>query len=232
MHQIIEIAGYNQLRLDRSLFCLGIPLYVRETLRFIAKKDIPVEDLELLCIELQPSNSKPFLVVAWYRPLMLQFAPFANVRVLLYLDKECKEILLMGDINCDLSQELVRLPSDSNSRNILNLYQLFCLKQLINEPTRVTLTTSTFIDHIATTCTDNILDSGVHKVSLSDDYKVFYKRKLKAVVDVGHKLIITRNMKKFNHEAFLADASCICLETIVNKSNDIKTKIGHPCFLL
>ena len=47
----------------------------------------------------------------------------------------------MGDINCNLSQECGRSPPDSNARHLLNLYQLFSLKQIIKEPTRVTLTT-------------------------------------------------------------------------------------------
>ena len=61
----------------------------------------------------------------------------------------------MGDINWGLSQEVVRLSSDGNSRHRLNLYQLFSLKHLIKEPTRVTITASTLIDHIAMTCTDS-----------------------------------------------------------------------------
>ena len=69
----------------------------------------------------------------------------------------------MGDINCDLSQECGRLSSDSNANHLLNLYQLFNLKQMIKEPTRVKLATSTLIDHIATTCTDKILDSACTK---------------------------------------------------------------------
>ena len=131
----------------------------------------------------------------------------------------------MGDINCDLSQECGRISSDSNAKHLINLYQLFSLKQIIKEPTRVTLTTSTLIDHIATTCTDNILDSGVHKVALSDHYMVFCKRKLNGAVGGGHRMIITRNMKNFNQEAFLADVACICRETVVNNFGDTNDMI-------
>ena len=149
------------MRLDRSRSGGGISLYVRETLKFLIRNDIPGEGIELLCIEIQPLKCKPFLFLAWYRPPNDPVCTFHKFeRVLSYLDKENKEIILMGDINCDLSQECGRSPSDSNSRHLLNLYQLFSLKQIIKEPTRVTLTTLTVIDHIATTCTDNILDSG------------------------------------------------------------------------
>ena len=30
--------------------------------------DVPSEGLELLCVEISPTKSKPLLVVAWYRP--------------------------------------------------------------------------------------------------------------------------------------------------------------------
>ena len=57
------------------------------------------------------------------------------------------------------------------------VYDLFSFKQLIQEPTRVSLTTSTLIDHIATTSPDNIVDSGVLQVSMSD-HLVYCLRKL------------------------------------------------------
>ena len=81
----------------------------------------------------------------------------------------------------------------------------------------MTLITSTLIDHIATTCTDNILDSDVHKVALSDHYMVFCNRTLDSAVSGSHKMIVARNMKNFNQEAFLADFACFCWETVVNK---------------
>ena len=39
------------------------------------------------------------------------------------------------------------------------VYDLFSFKQLIQEPTRVSLATSSFINHIATMCTKNIVDA-------------------------------------------------------------------------
>ena len=41
------------------------------------------------------------------------------------------------------------------------------MKQIINEPTRVTLDSSTLIEHIATTNCKNITESGVLKVPLN-----------------------------------------------------------------
>ena len=65
-------------------------------------------------------------------------------------------------------------PADNNAIHISSLYELFSLKQLIEEPTRVTLTTSSMIDHVATTSARNIIEAGVHKVSMSDHYMIFH----------------------------------------------------------
>ena len=223
--QITHISGYSQQRLDRSRFGGGISIYVRNTITFIHRKDVPLEDLELLCIEVQPPKCRPFLVLTWYRPPNSPVAIFSKAeKVLSYLDKEGKEMILMGDTNCDLSQEIACLSLSENSRHISNLYDLFSLKQIINEPTRVTLTTSTLIDHISTSCIDNILESGVHKVSMSDHYMVFCKRKINAGLG-GHKMVVTRNMKLFNESAFLADISSIDWELVVNKTDDVNVMV-------
>ena len=86
------------------------------------------------------------------------------------MDKEGKEIILLGDTNCDLTPKQAEQPIDNDSKHMLDLYELFSFKQLIGGPTRVTLTTSSTIDHIATTCARNIVKSGVHEISLSDHY--------------------------------------------------------------
>ena len=54
-------------------------------------------------------------------------------------------------------------PIENHARPMSAMYDLFSFKQLIQEPTRVSLTTSSLIDHIATTCPNNIVDSGVRR---------------------------------------------------------------------
>ena len=91
----------------------------------------------------------------------------------------------------------------------------------VEEPTRVTLTTSSIIDHIATTCARNIVKSGVHEVSMSDHYMVYCIRKFNGAVDKDHKVIKTRKMKNFNEAAFLADVSGICWEQMLSETDQL-----------
>ena len=119
-------------------------------------------------------------------------------KVISYLDKEGKEIIFLGDTNCDLAKRAPDQPAENNSKHICSLYELFSLKQLIEEPTRATLTTSSIIDPIATISSRNIIESGVHKVSTSDHYMVFCVRRFKGALKKDHKVVTTRSMKIFD----------------------------------
>ena len=74
-------------------------------------------------------------------------------------------------------------------------------------PTRASVTNSSIIDHIVTTCARNISNCGVHRVSISDHYMVFCVRKFEGASQKDRKIITTRAMKHFDESAFLADVS-------------------------
>jgi hypothetical protein len=67
---------------------------------------------------------------------------------------------ILGDLNCDM----LKTDEDSSvpTKKIKTLYELYQLSQLIDEATRVTITTSSLIDHIiVTNKPEKISDSGV-----------------------------------------------------------------------
>ena len=216
------MAGYHQVRLDRTCNGGGVSVYIKDSVTYKCRSDVPTDDLELICIEIEPPKSKSSLVLVWYRPPNSPVGSFIKLeKVLSFLDKEDKELILLGDTNCDLIPKCVEQPIDNETKHLLSLYELFNFEQLINEPTRVTLNTSTIIDHIATTCARNILKSGVHEISLSDHFLVYCIRKFNGAVNKGHKMIKTRKMKNFNEEAFLADVSGISWEQMLTATDDI-----------
>ena len=190
--ELTAVAGYQQKRLDRTCNGGGISLYVRDSVKFKPRDDVPADNLELICVEIQPPKNKSYLIVSWYRPPSDPVGSFSKLeKVLSYLDEEGKEIILLGDTNCDLAITAPDFPPGNNYKHIGSLYELFSLKQLIEEPTRVTLTSSSIKDHIATTSARNIVESGVHKVSMSDHYMVFCVLKLEGAVKKDHKVITT-----------------------------------------
>ena len=139
--------------------------------------------------------------------------------MLLFLEHEGKEVILLGDTNCDLS--------DANSpchvKYIKDIYATYGLKQLIKEPTRVTVQLSTLIDHIAVSITDNIVESGVLKITLiSDHYLVYAVRKFQGGIKCQHKFIRTRQMKNFSEEAFLSELRSIGGQFLLRSSSDVR----------
>ena len=74
----------------------------------------------------------------------------------------------------------------------------------MRESTRVTINSSSIIDHIATSCASNIMKSGVHKISSSDHFIVYCICKQNGVIEKGRKMIKTHKMKRFSDLAFLS----------------------------
>ena len=112
-------------------------------------------------------------------------------------------------MNCDI----LKIDGNENIqiKKIKTLYELYQLKQLIQEAIRVTMTTSTLIDHIMTNTPENVCDSGVIRTGISDHSLVFAIKKISAAKKVENTVEI-RNMKKFNCYGAL-----LCVEYFFNQ---------------
>ena len=89
---------------------------------------------------------------------------------------------------------------------LLNITDIYGLKQLVNEPTRITLTyTSTLIDLIFTNRPENVYCSEVSHVALSDHSLVYVYRKISIpTFSKGVNLITYGQFKHFNSAIFYA----------------------------
>ena len=206
--QLIAIDDYSLKRCDRNRNGGGVALYVKNTVNFKPREDFPNKSLELICIEVEPKSSLPFIILRWYRP---PSSPGSCVECLeenlRYFDGENKEMILLGDTNCDFSDLFTTDANLSRISHLHELYDLFGMSQVIKEHSRVTIETSTLIDHIATTNQTNIADSGVYKTCLSDHYLVYCVRKLHGGMKREHKYITSRQLKNFDKAAVLSDLS-------------------------
>ena len=154
----ISIPGYNVIRRDRNRYGGGVVVYIREVYSFKERSDLNSDDLEMICIEISKPRSKPFLISAWYRPPNSEMKLFDSFEIFLSkCDAESKDLLVIGDINCDM----LKSPKDSSTNRLLFLCTLYNLEQMIKEPTRVTTTSSTVIDLIFNNKPNNISNSGV-----------------------------------------------------------------------
>ena len=120
-------------------------MYVRNSSKRNRRTDIPDKSLELVCIEIETIRARAFLIFAWYRPPSALIESFKKLEGNLeFVDRENKEMIIMGDTNCDFSSKVADEFSSSlnNTAHLAEIYDLFGLTQMIGEPTRVTLTSS------------------------------------------------------------------------------------------
>ena len=65
------------------------------------------------------------LVLAWYRPPSDTSETFDKMKkVLSYLDTERKELILLGDTNCDFSSKENYCLTDGNAKHLSNKYNI------------------------------------------------------------------------------------------------------------
>ena len=201
--------------------------YCRDSFKSKVKEDIPKTSLEIIGVEITPLRAAPFIILSWYRPPSNPIDTIGQLeQVMRFLELEGKEIILLGDTNCDLSENPNSTNGSApmfsgNARHIKDMYDSFGLTQLISEPTRETEQTSTLIDHIAVSNVRNISKSGVVSTAINYDYLVYPVRKHLGGTERKHKQIYTRQMKNFNEEAFLRDLSAYDWSSILYCSEDI-----------
>ena len=97
------------------------------------------------------------------------------------IDNEDKELHILGDLNCNMLKHIPDQPTKT-LKSISGMYQLY---QTIEEPTRITKTSSTLIDHHATNSTGKIARSGVIHIGISDHSLIYAIRKTNPPTKTG-----------------------------------------------
>ena len=157
----VTIPGYTLVRKDRNgstkLNGGGVLFYIRDNIPFTVKKDLATNKEELLWVEINRSKCKPLLIAAAYKPPNVKEANFletlSNSFAKIDLDKN--GLVLMGDFNIDQHGK------SSASRLLKSFAVVNDMKQLINEPTRITEYSKTLIDLIFTNREHKIVQSGL-----------------------------------------------------------------------
>lgn len=198
----IDIEGYDILRRDRNRNGGGVAFYVAQSLTYVNRQDLlSHEDLEILTVEIKKPKSKPFLVTTWYRP------PDSKVEIFdkfesypLKLDEEDKESIIMGDTNCNLLSQTF----DHKAEHLKFITETYQYIQLIDQPTRITSSIRTLIDHIFTNKPNIITNHGVLHVGISD-HSLIYATHKHNTLKADPKIIESRQFKTFDCDAFIED---------------------------
>ena len=199
----LVIDGFNLLRKDRSdtqnKSGGGLVLYYRKSLSCRRRIDLEISKIETLWTEFTPPNAKPFLVCTAYRPPNAQSEWIELFETELSIAQTTGfEIILMGDFNIDYKS--------CPNKKLLNMIQLFDLSQLVTEPTRITETTATTIDHVYSSHPENITECFISHFTISDHFPVCFTRKTNfKVIKNDHRTTSYRCFKKFDDILFLND---------------------------
>ena len=108
---------------------------------------------------------------------------------------------ILGDLNINLINNIKHVP------NGIKHYREFCslhgLRQLIKSPTRVTVNSSSLLDHILTNSTEKVSQSGILDLGLSDHQLIYCTRKTTRAKYNKHKYIKVRSLKNYTKDLYL-----------------------------
>ena len=198
----INIPGYCTERRDRSRHGGGVLFYINETMNYKLREDLENPLIEAIWIELKiPKSHKTIIICSFYRP------PNSNIQYIEHLidvidkiDTDTSELVILGDFN--INYDITR--SDTQIGDICHLFDM---EQLIQEPTRNTITSSKIIDLVLTTNRKLHGCSGTINYNISDHYPVYTILHVQNSPKSKPRQFKMRDFKNFNQENFLEDLS-------------------------
>ena len=147
-----------------------------------------------------------FLVsISWYGKLL---KPRANV--LEVANAEKKEVIIMGDLNCNFSPSA---RCRGETKKLKSILQSMNMTQVVKEPTRVTRESQTLIDIICTSQPQNITSVKVVKSALSDHDMTAFVRKLNSL-KFKPRAIKCRNYSKYCATRFNEELSSVSWDNL------------------
>ena len=193
----LHLPGFNPpIRLDRNGHG-GVAIYVKSDMICKTREDLHVDGLEAIWIETYVEKNI-LLVCSMYRP------PNSRAAYWRLIDESIKKasntahkFVILGDFNSDCINDQYY-----EHYQLLDIIQRNNLTQLINEPTRITMTTARCIDLILTSNHEIVSESSVLPPICSDHHLTRVKLRLKKKTQSK----ITRtilNYSKLNKETFV-----------------------------
>jgi len=222
--KLFTIKGYNSLRFDRkSRMGGGSMFYIHESLRYLPLDyDVAFpNEVEINCVQIFPDYTKSIICILVYNPPVetnkLQF--LQSLETLLYwVERDNAEYVVMGDFNIDL------LSKSTAAKMCRSIELSFGLKQIIDMPTRVSLSTQTILDHIYVSFNDKIVQSGVFSLTNSDHRFTYFVRG-KVKLKSSSTIIEFRSYKNVNWEQCTTDFKEFdwsCLKNVTDTESQVE----------
>ena len=195
----ISIQGYNIVRKDRNRHGGGVCVYIKQTITYnvlFSNDQNPIESIWLNltgvklcigCIYRPPSSDN-----VYYNNILDHIEQVKN---------QANDIIIIGDLNFNYQFDV------SLSTNPVHYIEsAYDMTQLVEQPTRVTETSSSLLDIILTTVPERHKYTRVSTVSLSDHYMVQTCISTKWKINKScHNTVTYREFKNFDYSKFAAD---------------------------
>ncbi len=174
----IDIDGFTVYRVDRNRHGGGVLLYVSN----LVNSSVFIEysaDAQLLWVKLHLCEGMFIFGVGYVPPGLNTVNSDVLINVLQdHFDTinnlHHQAVVLTGDFNALCSEWWYGNPDNIFGRKLCNFVKANNLSQLINEPTRVTATTSSLLDLIVTDAPLKVLNSGVSSRVANCDHCLIY----------------------------------------------------------
>ena len=214
---LFDIPGYSFINKNRTTGKGGgVAFYISDSLVWKRRRDLENEKLEILWLEIFPKKAKSFIIGVIYRPpdtskyLAKNFTMLLN-EMLTKVNDESKEMIITGDVN-------VNYLDNKCNKEFKNTLHLFGFKQLISKPTRITQTTSTLIDIIATNKPNLISNTEVIPTSIGDHEMIACTRKINNT-KYEPKTITCRDYKNYDANALRNELNSVDWSAVCKISN-------------
>ena len=166
----INLPDYSIVRRNRNRHGGGVAMYIRNSLTFIRRNDLETDDIECIWIEIKCKQKQPVLICSLYRPPSCSVDFIGKLSEIIdRVSCECKETIVTVDFNSDVSGD----DSSTTSNPVTSCFNLFQMRQLIHDPTRVSEFTNSTIDLVFTSHPELVSEGGVIPVLISDHYLVY-----------------------------------------------------------
>ena len=193
----IQIPGYILERSDRNRKGGGVACYIKSDISYNVINTFS-DEIENIFVDIMLPKTKPILVGVVYRPPdKSDFIQKFSEAISNSVNFDNQEVYILGDFNINV------LDNSSISKLYTETCSLHGLKQIIESHTRITEHTSTLIDHILTNSVENISQSGVLEIGLSDHQAIFCTRKIQKQKYHKHKFITVRSLKNYTKAQLL-----------------------------
>ena len=170
----IHINNFNFIRLDRiNGRGGGVGIFIKQNINFEILYSACLDFVEYIWIKFKVQN-KVVILGNIYRPPSADLNLFLNhiEDTIINIYAEYDNIICFGDFNINL------LESTRWGEQLESIMDTFNLKQLVLEPTRLSIHSATLIDLIFTNMKEEVVQSGVHNIQISDHFPVYLKMQL------------------------------------------------------